>query len=152
MSRKRCTRKVWALLNPLTHVLEGLQVTPDYKLNQLHIRELGALEAMAKGRATVQEWSDLTSVMNICEGMAKHGVGAEALPDCQTLADELKAAARRFEDTRRMGMTATGLQAARDVIEWHDLQRRSITLAEYEGHIDRTTKRIKSKAPEVEEI
>jgi hypothetical protein len=129
-----------------------LQVTPDYKLNQLHIRELAALEAMAKGKAGVQEWSDLTSVMNLCEGMANNGVGAEALPDCDTLSHELKAAARRFEATRKMGLTATGLQAARDVIEWHDLQRRSITLAEYEQHIDRTTKRIKSKAPEVEEI
>lgn len=152
MSRKKCTRKVWALLNPIAHVIEGIQVTPDYKLKQLHMRELAALEAMAKGRATVQEWSDLTSVMNICEGMATHGVGAEALPDCQTLAKELKAAAKRFDTTGRMGMTATGLQAARDVIEWHDLQRRSITLAEYEQHIDRTTRRIKSKAPEVEEI
>ena len=152
MSRKRCTRKVWTLLNPLTHVLEGLQVTPDYKLNQLHIRELAALEAMAKGRATVQEWSDLTSVMNLCEGMATHGVGAEALADCETLSIELKAAAKRFDASGRMGLTATGLQAAREVIEWHDLQRRSITLAQYEQHIDRTTKRIKSKAPEVEEI
>jgi hypothetical protein len=150
--RKQTRRKVWALLNPLTHVLEGLQVTPDYKLNQLHIRELAALEAMAKGSARVQEWSDLTSVLNVCEGMATHGVGPEALPDCQTLATELKAAAKRFDATGKMGLTAIGLKAARDVIEWHDLQRRSITLAEYEQHIDRTTKRIKSKAPEVEEI
>jgi hypothetical protein len=150
--KKRCKRRVWSLVNPIDHVMDGLRVTPDYKLNQLHLRELAALEAMAKGQATVQEWSDLTSVLNICEGMAMHGVGAEALPDCQTLTNELKAAAKRFDSTGRIGMTATGLQAAREVIDWHDLQRRSISLAEYESHIQRTTNRIRSKAREVEEI
>jgi hypothetical protein len=150
--RKRCKRKVWALLNPIDHVIDGLKVTPDEKLNQLHIRELSALEAMAHGKAGVQEWSDLTSVLNICQGMADSGIGPEALPHCQTLQAELKASAKRFDATGRMGMTATGLQAAREVIEYHDLQRRSISLAEYEGQILRTTNRIKSKAREVEAV
>ena len=152
MSRKKCKRKVWALLNPLTHVIEGLQVTPDYKLDQLHTRELSALEAMIKGRATVQEWSDLVSVLNICEGMAMAGVGPEALPDCQVMQAEMKAAAKRFDKTGKMGLTAQGIKAARSVIAYQDLQRRSITLAEYEKHIDRVTKRIQGKAREVEEV
>lgn len=150
--KKKCKRKVWALLNPLEHVIQGLQVTPDYKLDQLHLRELSALEAMIKGQGNVQCWSDLSSVLNICEGMAMNGVGAEALPDCSALQDELKAAARRFDATGKMGLTAQGIQAARSVIEYHDLQRRSITLAEYEKHIDRVTKRIRGKAKEVEEV
>lgn len=152
MSRKKCKRKVWALLNPIEHVIDGLKVTPDYKLEQLHIRELSALDAMAHGKAGVQEWSDLTSVLNICEGMATNGVGPEALPHCQTLQAELKAAAKRYDATGRMGMTATGLQAAREVIEYHDLQRRSISLAEYEAHIQKTTNKIRSKAREVEAV
>jgi hypothetical protein len=152
MTRKKCKRKVWALLNPLEHVLDGLKVTPDYKLDQLHIRELAALEAMIKGQAGVQEWSDLSSVLNICEGMAMAGVGAEALPDCVALQEELKAAARRFDETKRMGLTARGIKAAREVIDWHNLQRRSVSLAEYEQHIARVTKRILGKAKEVEEI
>lgn len=152
MSRKKCKRKVWALLNPVEFVLDGLQVTPDYKLDQLHIRELAALEAMIKGHGDVQCWRDLKSVLNLCEGMALVGVGPEALPDCKVFQEELKAAARRFDDTRRMGLTATGIKAAREVIAWHDLQRRSITLAEYEKHIARVTNRIKGNAKEVEEV
>ena len=152
MSRKKCKRKVWALLNPLTHVIEGLQVTPDYKLDQLHTRELSALEAMIKGQGDVQCWSDLVSVLNICEGMAIAGVGPEALPDCQVMQAEMKAAAKRFDKTGKMGLTAQGIKAARSVIAYQDLQRRSITLAEYEKHIDRVTKRIRGKAREVEEV
>ena len=150
--RKKCVRKVWKLVNPIEHVLDGLAVTPNEKLDQLHLRELSALDAMAHGFGNVQCWSDLTSVLNICEGMATNGVGPEALPHCQTLQAELKAAAKRFDSTGRMGMTATGLQAAREVIEYHDLQRRSISLADYEKHIARTTNRIKSKAREVEAV
>ena len=150
--KKQCRRKVWQLLNPLAHVLEGIQVTPNDKLDQLMMRELSALEAMAKGRATLQEWQDLTAVLNVCESMAMSGIGPEALPHCQTLQSELKAAARRYEKTKRMGMTATGLQAAREVIEYHDLQRRSITRGEYEAQIQRTLRRIRSSAREVEEV
>ena len=152
LSRKKCKRKDWALLDPLAHVLDGLQVTPDYKLNQLHTRELSALEAMIKGHGGVQEWSDIVSVLNLCEGMAMAGVGPEALPDCEILQAEMKAAAKRFDDTGKMGLTAQGITAARSVIAYQDLQRRSITLAEYEKHIDRVTKRIKGKAREVEEV
>ena len=150
--RKKCKRKVWALVNPLTHVIEGLQVTPDYKLDQLHTRELSALEAMIKGQGDVQCWSDLVSALNICEGMALAGVGPEALPDCQVMQAEMKAAAKRFDKTGKMGLTAQGIKAARSVIAYQDLQRRSITLAEYEKHIDRVTKRIRGKAREVEEV
>ena len=152
MSRKKCKRKVWALVNPVAHVMEGLQVTPDYKLDQLHTRELSALEAMIKGQGDVQCWSDLVSVLNICEGMAMAGVGPEALPDCQVMQAEMKAAAKRFDKTGKMGLTAQGIKAARSVIAYQDLQRRSITLAEYEKHIDRVTKRIRGKAREVEEV
>ena len=127
--KKQCRRKVWQLLNPLAHVLEGIQVTPNDKLDQLMMRELSALEAMAKGRATLQEWQDLTAVLNVCESMA-----------------------RRYEKTKLMGMTATGLQAAREVIEYHDLQRRSITRGEYEAQIQRALRRIRSSAREVEEV
>ena len=150
--RKKCKRKVWALLNPIEHVMDGLKVTPDYKLDQLHTRELSALEAMIKGQGDVQCWSDLVSVLNICEGMAMAGVGPEALPDCQVMQAEMKAAAKRFDKTGKMGLTAQGIKAARSVIAYQDLQRRSITLAEYEKHIDRVTKRIRGKAREVEEV
>jgi hypothetical protein len=45
-----------------------------------------------------------------------------------------------------MGLTGEGIKAIRDVIEYHDLQRSSISRSEYERLIRLTSSRIKSGA------
>ena len=150
MSRKQCKRKVYPLCyDTMRFVKEGVSVTPPELLDQLTMRDLSSLEAMAHGRGTLQEWTDLKSTMNVCEHMAMKGVGPEALPFCRQLEVELITAAYRFERTRTMGLTGAGIQAARHVIEYHQLQRRSITRKEYEQFIEGTRNRIRSQAPEV---
>jgi len=57
--RKQTRRKHWALVNPIQHAIEGAAITPDEKLSQLKLRELAAIEAFAKGKATVREWHHL---------------------------------------------------------------------------------------------
>lgn len=41
--RKKCRRKVWALVNPIQHAIEGAAITPEDKLNQLQLREMAAV-------------------------------------------------------------------------------------------------------------
>lgn len=150
--KKKCNRKVWVLLDPLAHVLDGIKVTPTDLLNTLHVRELSALDAMVHGHGDLQCWSDLVAVMNVCEHMALNGVGHEAMDACKKMQVEMLSAAKRFEKNGRMGLTAVGINAARDVIEYHDLQRKSISRAEYDRHIKATVNRIKSGAPEVTDV
>ena len=152
MSRKQCKRKVWALVNPITHAIEGAGICTDELLQSLRIRELAAIEAFRSGRAGVQEWCDVTAIMNVCEHMATHGVGPEAHATCNEAHTHLIEAAKRFERTGKMGLTGPGIQCMRDLYEWHDLQRKSISRAEYDRHIKQTTLRIKSKAPEVTDV
>ena len=152
MSKKRCIRKVYAKINPIHYVMESIKPVNQASVDKLLTRELSSLEAMAKGSGTLQEWTDLNDVLSLCETMARNGIGNEALDACKTLQADLIAAAKRYEQTKRMGMTATGIQAARDVIEYHNLQRTSITLIEYEKQIKITTQRRNSRSPEVVEI
>lgn len=152
MSRKRTIRRHWALLNPIQHAIEGCAITPDAALSNLKLRELSSLDAMVHGRGGLQEWSDISAAMNLCETMARGGVGPEALPYCQTVEKDLIAAARRYESTGAMGLTATGIEATRAMLEYHDLQRKSISRGEYERFIQTTANRIRSHAPEVMEI
>lgn len=147
--RKRCNRKVWTKVNPIQHAIEGAALTPQHLLDQLRMRELAAVDAFAKGGAGLQEWKDLTAMLNVCETMAKDGVGPEALPTCQDAEAHLIDAARRFERTGKMGTTGPGIQAFRSLYEYHDLQRQSVSRAQYEQAIQRTKNRVRSKAPEV---
>jgi hypothetical protein len=150
--KKQTKRQHWKLLNPLTHALTGAAITESKVLDKLRIRELAAIEAMSKGNGTTVEWQELADLMNICEVMGSNGIGAEALPYCQQAQEALTEAARRFEKTGRMGLSGSGLNAIREVYEYHDLQRSSVPRSVYEQMIVKTRNRIRSKSKEVVEI
>ena len=150
--RKSTKRKFWKLIDPVRHAILGAGITQEHLLNKLRLTELAALDAMTKGLGTVQDWQELTDMMNISECMALDGVGPEVLPYCQRAQNALEQAALRYQSTMRMGLSGEGITALRDVFEFHDLQRRSIARSEYEKYIIKTRKRIMSKAKEVVEI
>jgi hypothetical protein len=151
--RKRTNRKIWMLINPLRHAILGAGITETRVLDKLRIRELAAIEAMSKGMGTIVEWQELADMMNICEVMASvGGIGPEALPYCQDAQEALTEAARRFESTGKMGLSGVGLNALREVYEYHDLQRSSVPRSVYEQMIIKTRNRVKSKSKEVVEI
>ena len=142
--RKRRVRKVWALVNPILHAIEGARITPRDELDQLLMRELSALDAFTHGKATIQEWQDLAALNNLAQTLAKTGCGIEVMTDCHAAQEALVDSARRAEITGRFGLTGPGIQAVRNVIEWHDLQRSSIERSRYERAIALTAARVKS--------
>ena len=150
--RKQTKRKIWKLIDPVRHAILGAGITQEHLLDKLRLTELSALDAMTKGLATVQDWQELTDMMNISEVMALDGVGPEVLPYCQRAQTALEQAALRYQSTMRMGLSGEGIIALREVFEYHDLQRRSIARSEYEKYIIKTKQRIQSKAKEVVEI
>ena len=152
MTRKKTKRKHWKLIDPLRHAILGAGITQPHLLDKLRLRELAAIEAMSKGMGTIVEWQELADMMNICEVMASQGIGPEALPHCQQAQEALTEAAKRFEKTKRMGLSGLGLKAIREVYEYHDLQRSSVPRSVYEQMIVKTRNRIKSKSKEVVEI
>ena len=150
--RKQCRRKVWAKVNPIEHAISGARVADGKLLDELRIRELVAIEAFRTGTAGLQEWSDITGVLNICETMARSGIGPEALEACKKAEQALIDAGVRFQKTKRMVLDGPGLQALRDLYAYHDLQRQSVSRAELWRQIERAQKRVKSKAPEVRDM
>lgn len=141
--RKRTPRKYrGVLLNPVAHAIAGACVTDKNSLDKLRLTELAAIDAMSKGHGTVSDWSVLTDMLNLCETMADSGIGPEALECCNQLQADLIVAAERYSKTRKMGLTGIGLKAAREVYEYHDIQRSSVSRAEYEKQIEKTRRRI----------
>lgn len=150
--RKRTRRKIWALVDPIKHATEGCAINTDAMLNKLRIGETNALESLRTGTATIEDWALLTGMLNICETMAKNGIGPEALPVCEQAQQALIDMAKRYESTKRIGTTAQGLDLLKQVFEYHDLQRQSISRAEYDRFIKKTNNRIISGAPEVVDV
>lgn len=150
--RKQTKRKVWKLIDPIRHAILGAGITQKHLLDKLRMTELASLEAMTKGYGTVQDWQELTDMMNISEVMAIEGIGPEVLPYCKDAQNALEQAALRYQTTMRMGLSGAGINALREVFEYHDLQRRSIPRSLYEKMIIKTKQRIQSKAKEVVEI
>jgi hypothetical protein len=137
-------RKVWERIDTIKHAIDGAAITAPNHLDELHMRELAALAAFSHGVASLRDWDDLATLNNITQTLAGMGVGREAMPDAHAAEAALIDAAERFQRTGRMGLTGPGMQALREVIEWHHLQRTSIARSQYEQAIRLTAARIKS--------
>jgi hypothetical protein len=147
--RKQCKRKVYQLIDCVSHAIAGAGITTDDCLKQLKDKELAAIEAMRTGNATVYTWQELVDMNNICQVMARNGIGPEALVDCMMAEIELTHAAKRFESTGRMLLTGPGLKAINEVLEWHQLQRTSVSRSEYERMSEKTRNKIRSRSKDV---
>lgn len=151
--RKQCKRRHYALLNPLAFVLEGIAVTPDDRLDRLRLIELSAIESFRTGSATKADWMALADLANVAETLAGEGVGRdEVLPVVAKVQEALSSAHARFKAGGHLGFDGPGLQAVRDLAEYHDVQRTSITRGEYERAIKRTADRIRSAHPSVKVV
>jgi len=150
--RKRTKRKIWNLIDPITHAIVGAAITHRERLDKLRLLEYSALDAMTKGSGTVQDWRTLVDVLNLSEMMGKCGVGPEVLPICEKAQESLHKAAMRYQETMRMGLDGVGIQAIRDLIEFADLQQSSIPRSEFEKYIVKTQNYIKSHGDKVVEI
>lgn len=144
--KKTCKRKHYPLINCIDMAMEGAAIVQDKAMVNLRIRELAAIESFAKGQATIQDWSDVAAMLNLCEGMARAGVGREALPVCGEAQAHLIEATKRYESTGRMGLAGLGIQALRNLYEYHELQRTSISRLDYERHIAKVSGRVNNKA------
>lgn len=149
MSRKQCRRKHYPLVNPIITAIEGAAISADNLLDRLRLVELSALDAFTTGRATVADWKSIADLLNVAETMARYGVGPEVLEACERVQDGLSEARERHERTGRMGLSGPAIQAVRDLIEYHDLQRTSISRGEYERLIQKTRDRIRSAHPDL---
>ena len=151
--RKRCRRKIWSTdINPIAHAIAGACITDTGSLNELRLNELKSLEAMKNGTAGVQEWQILVDMTNISQTMGRNGIGPEVLEHCEIAVEALHRAAKRYEATKRMGLSGEGLRALGDILEYHDLQRTSVSRAKYQQMIEKTTNYLKSHGKYVTHI
>jgi len=142
--RKQCRRKIWSKVNPIEHAIVGAAVTQDDLLDRLRLIELSAIESLVKGNGTVTDWRSIVDMMNIAETMASNGIGVEVLEICEIVQKEMEAAAHRYEKTRKMGLTGTGIRFVKELYQLHDLQRTSISRSEYERMLQKTSDYIRS--------
>lgn len=142
--RKQCRRKVWNKVNPIEYAITGAAITSEDKLDKLRLSELSAIESMVKGNATTGDWRVLVDMLNIAETMGNSGLGIEVLPVCEIVQKEMEAAAHRYEKTRKMGLTGTGIRFIKELYALHDLQRTSVSRSEYERMIEKTMNYLRS--------
>lgn len=145
--RKQCRRKVYQRINPIQFAIEGAAITSDQELNRLRIRELSAIEAMATGQSSEQEWHEINALRLIAKNLGLAGVGPEVLPVCVEVKRHLDEAMDRFKRIGLMGTTGPGLTAIRDLFAWHDLQRQSVSRSQYERAIAFTINTDKNGKP-----
>lgn len=144
MSRKRCIRKVYQLYNPIDLAIQNAAITSKEDLDKLRLRELSAIESFRAGTADKEDWKVCADLLNLCETIASEGIGRESLPICEAAQNALERAWDRNVATGHYGIDGPGLQALRELYEWHDAQRLSIARRRYEQLIALTQSRMRT--------
>lgn len=132
MTRKKTRRKVWKLINPVTMAVEGAALPDAKQLDHLRRAELSAIESFRTGAAVDSDHSMMTVMSAIAAVMAHEGIGVEVLPVAKQAWQHMQEAEQRFLKTGKYGITGPALQCLRDLYEYHDLQRTSVSRLEYE--------------------
>lgn len=151
---KKATRrkKRYARIDVLAFVLQGVRPATESDLDTLRVRELSSLEAFVQGRADLQEWKDMSDMLNLCETVAGTYNDGPTLEVCRQAQAALVSVAGRYQATGSMGLAGPSLQALRTLYAYHDAQRTQMTRGDYERFIAKTRDRIRSKAPGVVDI
>lgn len=123
MKKKRVPR---TLTNPIVEAIRGCQPIQGKDLADMH-----ALDALADGTATKRDWGWVASMFNVAEAMACDGMGVELIPITAEARVILARAYVEAEKTGRWHLPPDKIWALRNGWEYHDLQRRSVTLSEY---------------------
>jgi len=147
--RKRCKRKVYQLMNPISLAIEGACITPDEPLTELQRGEQALLDALISGTDNLNGYYGLCAMLGIAETMARNGIGPEVMQACKVAEFSLIKLKKRYDRWGKWDITESEKHAIRELMEWHHLQRTSISRGEYERFIDKATNRMKSRAPEV---
>ena len=151
--RKQTKRKMWNLIDPITHAIVGASITQRDKLDKLRMLEYSALEAITKGKGTIHDWRVLVDVLNLSETMARGGIGKdEVMPVCQKAQQALHESAIRYQKTLQVGLSGEGIKAIRELLAFADLQQSSIPRSEFEKFIQKTKDYIRSHGKQVVEI
>lgn len=148
--RKKTRRKIWdTSINPIAHAMVGAAITDDETLDVVRKREADSLEAFRTGTATRQDWNNINAAVRLAEVMADKGVGPEVMVHVKIAEMHLLEARDRYNRVGKIGTTGLGLQAFKDLIEYHELQRTSVSRAKYEEFIQKVTNMILSRSPKV---
>jgi hypothetical protein len=134
---------------PVTHAIVGASITDEESLEILRKKENGSMEAFRNGAATPHDWNNINAVVQLAESMAAANIGPEVMVHVKIAEMHLIDAHDRYKRIGKMGSTGPGLQSFQDIIEYHELQRTSVSRSVYESHIKRVTDMIRSKSPKI---
>ncbi len=124
----------------------GASITDDESLKNLREREMASVEAFKNGTAKPSDWNNINAVAQLAESMANANIGPEVMLHVKIAEMHLIDAHDRWVRIGKMGSTGPGLQSFQDIVEWHELQRTSVSRSVYEKHIKRVTDMIRSKS------
>lgn len=150
--KKQCKRKVYQLVNPISFAMVGASITPRNLLDKLRLTEWSALDAMTKGKGTIQDWRTLVDVLNLAEMFGRQGIGPEVLPVCEQAQEGLHKAAMRYQESKKMGLDGPTIEHLRHLIEYADLQQASVPRSEFERLVMKTKNYIRGNGNRVVEI
>ena len=127
MTRKRCNRKVWPLVDPIKMAMTGAQsVASHEKGSDLQLRNIEALDELRKGTADADHMGTLSNMVNMTRALAtkkRKRLGARFAVQINEAQESVLAIGRRAaERGGRYIAKASELDAITLIMDMHSQQ------------------------------
>ena len=139
-------------MDTMTWIVEGMTKVTDKKSAYLtmHLKNLSALDSLAKGTANKQEIDIVIGVINVAEALCELGVGVEYHQLVLDASSALYAVCKRsFDINDRFVCKGQELSAIKTGYEVHDAQMEVCTLAVLDKALELIDKTIRAKKAKV---
>lgn len=145
MRKRSRYRPKGVLLDPLTHVLTGLNRVGSITAGTtLKIKNHDALNTVRQGEAGRDDIDILIGALNMAEALARMKIGDDWQVEIRAAQDALLSVGRRGAETGRFILRGPELIALNLGMEIHDAQLDACTISELEKAMDIVNKEIHS--------
>lgn len=133
--------------------MKGACITDDSVINVLKLHENAMINAMVNNHKDgLDGFNGICELLGVAETMARNGIGPEVLDSCAIAQNTLQKLKKRYDRWGKWDVTEKELHSINELMEWHNLQRTSVSRGEYERFLKMAKDRMRSRAPEVIEI
>lgn len=125
-------------LNAWERVIQGAQpIAHQFSdaLTVLKIKHYAALDSIKKGRAGKHEVDILIACFNISEAYARHGLGAEFMPEIRQAQLAVESMVERAAKHKRYGCSGAEMNAIATALAVHDEQLDNSTVKQMEDMV-----------------
>lgn len=143
--RKKEYKPKKVIINTMAFVKTGLTIAPESQMITLKIKNHAAMNRLANGMGTRDDWDTVIGAINMAQVMAELGTGSDYRKMILSASDAMRSVGKRYMKWDKFEFCGDELTRVNDAIDVHEAQLDVCRVIDIERAADEVLRRIKNK-------